>query len=154
MGGNPSLWLFGRIPNSHVGSCRAVFESVCLWIHCQSSVGSTWAPKFNINFNSKRFLLFPRLLISYLSMTSIYSLMNLKDFTSLYLYPFSTKRHTFISFLLHSISLSVRNIHHFSDTKDSIFFLVRLRTLIIRSKIPYFYVYIFYKKIATIMKYL
>lgn len=28
--GNPSLWLFGNAPNSHVGSCQTVSESVSL----------------------------------------------------------------------------------------------------------------------------
>lgn len=32
LGGNPSLWFFGRTPSSRVGSCQTVFESVCLWI--------------------------------------------------------------------------------------------------------------------------
>lgn len=118
LGGNPSLWLFGRIPNSHVGSCRTVFESVCLWIHCQSSVWSTWASKFNVNFNSKGFLLSPGLLTSTFEYDLYLSFDRFKRFyflvsTSI----FSIKICNFISFLLCKISLSVRNIiHHFSDT--------------------------------------
>lgn len=108
--GNPSLWLFGKAPSSHAGSCRTVFASVCLWIPLPKLCLIDWVSKFNINFDSKRFLLFPRLL----TLTFEYVLYLFFDWFKIYiffcLYPFSAEMHNSIPLLLHKISLS--NIIH------------------------------------------
>lgn len=52
------------------------------------AVWMTWASKFNVNFNSKGFLLSLDYWLQHFSMTFIYSLIDLKDFISLCLYHF------------------------------------------------------------------